>query len=515
MPLAFIRDEKLWSKAKAQAAKADKADDYAYITGIYKQMGGGIGKKEAQPASGFGQLMRCSRPVWATDDRLFESLRAGAFDDASRTVRVIIVSEGPGNLRDRNYYTAQAIRDGVKKFNGARSFINHQSREERASRPEQDVWDQAGYFKNTSLEKVQDEAGKLVEAVGADLVFDDSEAGRAGYSKAKAAILYAQQFPNSQEVYAGLSINAAGVIAEDPLVIEGEDWNQVIGFEQVMSADVVTRPARGGRFQKLLESVAYESSNLSQSGESTMNKKKLIASLREAKADLKEAKAEKDKKAIALLEAKVQEKTQALAEAELMEAEDEKEADDPAADKDAEEDDPADAALGMKKKLGKLIPKAADESENEYESRLAKIKAAHSGKEEEAAEEAEKPKAKESLTMADLTRALESARASKPKELLESYKTMLAENRAMKLEKAATRLLEASELPEEILTVADLMEAGSVAGMASMIARHERLMDKFTPAGNPERGSFGGRRASGVTRESLEDSGLPLKREAA
>jgi hypothetical protein len=40
---AFVRtdeQERLWSKAKAQAAKQGRAGDYAYITGIFKQMGG-------------------------------------------------------------------------------------------------------------------------------------------------------------------------------------------------------------------------------------------------------------------------------------------------------------------------------------------------------------------------------------------------------------------------------------------------------------------------------------------
>lgn len=35
-----VKDEALWSKAKAQAEKEGHGDDYAYITGIYKKMGG-------------------------------------------------------------------------------------------------------------------------------------------------------------------------------------------------------------------------------------------------------------------------------------------------------------------------------------------------------------------------------------------------------------------------------------------------------------------------------------------
>lgn len=43
MPAGIVktkRDEKLWRKAKQIAAKAGRANDYAYITGIYKKMKG-------------------------------------------------------------------------------------------------------------------------------------------------------------------------------------------------------------------------------------------------------------------------------------------------------------------------------------------------------------------------------------------------------------------------------------------------------------------------------------------
>ena len=41
---AFLKtdeDERLWSKAKARAKEEGRSGDWAYITGIYKQMKGG------------------------------------------------------------------------------------------------------------------------------------------------------------------------------------------------------------------------------------------------------------------------------------------------------------------------------------------------------------------------------------------------------------------------------------------------------------------------------------------
>lgn len=45
MPVAWVEDEDKWEKAKELAKKQGKGDNYAYIVGIYKKMGGRIKKK--------------------------------------------------------------------------------------------------------------------------------------------------------------------------------------------------------------------------------------------------------------------------------------------------------------------------------------------------------------------------------------------------------------------------------------------------------------------------------------
>lgn len=43
---SWVKDHDKWSKAKEQASKEGKGDDYAYITGIYKKMGGTINSED-------------------------------------------------------------------------------------------------------------------------------------------------------------------------------------------------------------------------------------------------------------------------------------------------------------------------------------------------------------------------------------------------------------------------------------------------------------------------------------
>jgi|GEM_PF-2995548 len=40
MPRSWILDEDKWDKAKELAKKEGRGDDYAYIVGIYRRMGG-------------------------------------------------------------------------------------------------------------------------------------------------------------------------------------------------------------------------------------------------------------------------------------------------------------------------------------------------------------------------------------------------------------------------------------------------------------------------------------------
>lgn len=502
--LEMIADKKKWFEAVKSCN-----GDYEEAFEAYKKSGGRIGKRESTTSSASSQLLR-SKPKWAESHKMFESFRPTSVDPEKREVQVILISEGRGNSRDKNYYTEAAIRDGVKKFNGARSFLNHQNREERQLRPEQDVSQLCGYFKNTQLVRVTNESGKQVWAVAATMFCDASEAGDQALAKAIASVRYAQEFPNSKEVYAGLSINAGGVV-DGTVEVDGDDWNQVVGFGHAMSVDVVTRPARGGAFQNLLESVAAEEVTSSkQQGGNKMDKKAIIKALNEAKAQLEKA---KGKVAKETLEAQVAELSQELAELVILEAEaedvDASEAfppkDKKAKDKAAADDEGDAEEAQAFEAMSKLAPKMASESVKVYESRIKSLLSQARGKKES--------KGVEDLSLEALTESTAADKAKDSKALLESNRQLRAELRSLKLKAHAASILAESTVPAEDLTVEDLVEAGSVEAMEALLGRTERMYSRF---GNITPGKqFQGKPKSGVTRESMLKSGLLLKQEVA
>ena len=60
-----------------------------------------------------------------------------------------VITEGPGNPEDDNYYTAQALREAVQQglFEGLRAFANHPSATEAHDRPERDIRQLVGHFR--------------------------------------------------------------------------------------------------------------------------------------------------------------------------------------------------------------------------------------------------------------------------------------------------------------------------------------------------------------------------------
>lgn len=206
------------------------------------------GKREAQPGTAHGALQRAKGKI-----KNLESLREAIVDRANRTIDCIILVEGPGNLRDRNYYGPEAIASAARRINGSKSFINHETAREAEEMPERDVWDLAGYWSDGQIVEVDD--GR--KAVRAKLHCDRSPAGDEALAKAEAAIEYAKLFPDLREVYAGLSVNGDGDTEPRDILVNGTEskWNYVKDITDLPSTDVVTRPAREGQFLKLVESI--------------------------------------------------------------------------------------------------------------------------------------------------------------------------------------------------------------------------------------------------------------------
>lgn len=169
-------------------------------------------------------------------------------DDKAGVARVVIITEGLGNLRDRNYYAKSAVESCVQVFAGKQFYVDHPSKDDEENRPERTMRDLAGYFFDTSLGMVPDlETGDQLSACFASLKFAmEAEPGRLAFAQVKAAIEYQKRFPGSKDVYCGISINGGGVSHPDQ--IGGLPVNMVTEIKEAFSADIVTKPARGGKF---------------------------------------------------------------------------------------------------------------------------------------------------------------------------------------------------------------------------------------------------------------------------
>lgn len=237
-------------------------------------------KKEANTALALGQLQRAgtkakvkeccgnclkkTRESACTKERLGRHVtplqEAVSIDPAKREIRCITLTEGPGNEVDRNYYTHQSVEDLVQKINGIKCFINHQTEAERRERGEGDIWSLGGYWQDATLETVN-QKGIQRAACAATLKCDESVAGKEAFAKAVAAVKHRERFPDSGEVYCGLSINKdglqAGTVESDGSEYRGNGpaYAKITAFAQEGSIDVVTKPARGGEFVELVESV--------------------------------------------------------------------------------------------------------------------------------------------------------------------------------------------------------------------------------------------------------------------
>ena len=185
--------------------------------------------------------------------RTATALREARVDDQARTARVIVLSEGIGNLRDSNWYSPDAVATLVDGLAGVQVYLDHPSAQEEEDRPERSVRDLCGWYSDPQLGTTRDaETGESLACCYATLNFSDAPPGQLALDQVRAALRYQEQFPDSKSVYAGISINAGGMSEE--ATVGGRRVNAVSEIVDVFSADIVTKPARGGRFLALAES---------------------------------------------------------------------------------------------------------------------------------------------------------------------------------------------------------------------------------------------------------------------
>ena len=177
---------------------------------------------------------------------------------------VVIISQGLGNLADRNYYTGQAVQQAAadKIYEGKKAYFDHPTATQEQEQPGRSVRDVAGYYKNTKA--VKDEDGLWV--LRGDLIPIESNEEVMGLLNH--ASDYKKEFPDQE--FIGISINGDGEGKEmdyDQFIkefepsefemvklsqVEGQRINAIVKLTAAVSADLVTEPGARGRV--LLES---------------------------------------------------------------------------------------------------------------------------------------------------------------------------------------------------------------------------------------------------------------------
>ena len=165
-----------------------------------------------------------------------------AGEGGSGGARVVLITEGRGNKRDRNAYPAEMLQKSFPVFEGTKCFLDHPSYSEEKDRPERSVRDQCGWFSDVRLEEI---AGML--AVTGKLNTSQNSAGREAKESVSSEIDYQNQYPDADSVFVGLSINAEGPGHPEDLDGDGNTWNVVEEIVRATSVDLVTFPARGGK----------------------------------------------------------------------------------------------------------------------------------------------------------------------------------------------------------------------------------------------------------------------------
>lgn len=172
---------------------------------------------------------------------------------------VTIIAEGLGNLRDKNYYTADAIKSGPQVYEGKQAYYDHPSTTEDQEQPNRTINKLLGHYED--IRAVQSKEG-LWELQGK--LFTIPGVSRADATEAlEHAVNYKKKYPDKD--FIGISINGDGEgesLDYDDFIkkfspppacmqklkqIEGQSLNAITKLSDAFSADVVTAPGAGGK----------------------------------------------------------------------------------------------------------------------------------------------------------------------------------------------------------------------------------------------------------------------------
>ena len=177
-------------------------------------------------------------------------------DGKIKSFPVVIISQGLGNLSDKNYYSKEAILSGPAIYESKKAYIDHPTPTEDKEQPGRSVADTRGHYEDCKA--VLNSEG-LME-LQAQFVPEQDETL---ISKIKHAVAYKKKYPDKD--YIGISINGDGEGEEmeyDDFIklvkptdkemekisqIEGQEIKLIKKFTSAVSADLVTEAGAKGR----------------------------------------------------------------------------------------------------------------------------------------------------------------------------------------------------------------------------------------------------------------------------
>lgn len=173
-----------------------------------------------------------------------------------KRIKCVLISEGLGNLADRNYYTADAIKSAPPVYEGKKAYLDHPTPTEQQEQPGRSVTQTAGHYEE--VQAVQGADGWELQGY---FVPEDTPEVTA---KIAHALEYKRRYPDKD--YIAISINGDGEgvemdyadfikLIKPPLgqmakikQVEGLSIYVINKFTDAVSADLVTEAGARGRF---------------------------------------------------------------------------------------------------------------------------------------------------------------------------------------------------------------------------------------------------------------------------
>lgn len=175
-------------------------------------------------------------------------------------VPVVIIKQGLGNLRDKNYYSKEAIESGVKIYEGAKAYLDHPTPSQEREQPNRSVKELCGHYENCKVDTLKN------GLVALKANFVPLQSDEKLKSLIKHAVEHAKKYPDRPLM--GISINGDGegeTLPYDEFLkraapskeelakieeVKGQAINYITKLTNCVSADLVTEAGAGGGFKE-------------------------------------------------------------------------------------------------------------------------------------------------------------------------------------------------------------------------------------------------------------------------